>query len=82
MVYSYFYFSLKNSSFRLPYQCPSSSDNCARELFNGSNRSASLDCTRKKNFLVMVCVFFVIDVISGELLGHFGPLCLALGTNR
>jgi len=22
------------------------------------------------------------DVISGGLLGHLGPLCLALGTNR
>jgi len=41
----------KNSSFRLPYQCPSSSADCARELFNGSNRSASLvECTRKKIF--------------------------------
>ena len=44
-------FRNKNRSFRLPYQRPSSSANCARELFNGSNGSASLvDCTRKKNF--------------------------------
>ena len=44
-------FSQKNSSFRLPYQCPSSSADCARELFNGSNGLASLvDCTRKKFF--------------------------------
>jgi len=50
-IYSYFNFSLKNSSFRLPYQRPSSSANCARELFKGSNGSASLvDCTRKKIF--------------------------------
>jgi len=42
-------FHKKNSSFRLPYQRPSSSADCTRELFNGSNRSASLvDCTRKK----------------------------------
>jgi len=27
-------------------------------------------------------VFFVNDVISGGLLGHLDPLCLALGTNR
>jgi len=48
-IYSYFDFGLKNSSFQLPYQCPSSSADCARELFNGSNRSASLvDCTPKK----------------------------------
>ena len=39
-------FRKKNSSFRLPYQCPSSSADCARELFEGSNGSASLvDCT-------------------------------------
>jgi len=44
-------FCKKNSSFRLPYQRPSSSADCARELFNGSNRSASLvDCTLKKKF--------------------------------
>jgi len=35
----------------LPYQRPTSSADCARELFKGSNRSASLvDCTRKKCF--------------------------------
>jgi len=44
-------FRKKNSSFQLPYQRPSSSADCARELFSGSNRSASLvDCTRKKIF--------------------------------
>jgi len=32
----------------LPYERHSSSTDCARELFNGSNKSASLvDCTRK-----------------------------------
>jgi len=35
-------FRKKNSSFQLPYQHPSSSADCARELFNGSNGSASL----------------------------------------
>ena len=50
-IYSYFDFSLKNSSFRLPYQRPNSSANAARELFNGSNGSTSLvDSTRKKFF--------------------------------
>jgi len=35
----------------LPYQRPSSSADCARELFKGSNGSASLvDCTQKKFF--------------------------------
>jgi len=44
-------FAKKPSSFRLPYQRPSSSADCARELFNGSNGSASLvDCTREKIF--------------------------------
>ena len=42
-------FRPKNSNFRLPYQRPISSADCARELFKGSNGSASLvDCTRKK----------------------------------
>jgi len=50
-IYSYFDFGLKNSRFRLPNQCPSSSADCARELFKGSSGSASLvDCTRKKFF--------------------------------
>jgi len=51
-IYSYFDFDLKNSNFRLHYQRPSSSADCARELFKGSNGSANLvDCTRKKKFL-------------------------------
>ena len=65
-------FSQKNSSFRLPYQHPSSSADCARELFNGSNGSASLvDCTRKKNFCLGGAGFFVSDVISEVVLGSF-----------
>jgi len=36
----------------------------------------------KKIFLPGGCVFFVSDVISGGLLGHLGPLCLALGANH
>jgi len=51
MVYSYLDFGLKNSNFQLPYQRPSSSTDCARELFKNSNGTASLvDCTRKKIF--------------------------------
>ena len=51
-------FRKKNSSFRLLYQRPSSSADCARELFNGSNELASLvDCTRKKNFAWGMRVF-------------------------
>jgi len=77
MIYSYFDFVLKIGSFRLPYQRPSSSVDCARELFNGSNGSASLvDFTRKK-FLVGGCGFFETDIISEVVLGHFGSCCLA-----
>jgi len=48
------WFRPKNSNFRLPYQRPSSSADCARELFNGSNGSASLvDCNRKKIFCLV-----------------------------
>jgi len=53
-----------------------------RELFTGSKDLASLlVCTRKK-FLLGVCGFFVSDIRSGGLLGHLGPLHLALGSNR
>ena len=53
LVYEYIIpgFRLKTSSFRLPYQCRSSSTDCARELFKGSNGSASLLlCILKKIF--------------------------------
>jgi len=41
----------KTSSCQLPYQHPSSSADCTRELFKGSNGSAShLGCTQKKFF--------------------------------
>jgi len=57
-VYSYLDFGLKNSSLGLAYQLPSSSTDCARELFKSSNRSASLvDCTRKKIFWLGVRIF-------------------------
>jgi len=36
----------------------------------------------KKYFLVLGFVFFVSDVISGKILGLFGPLHLALGPNH
>jgi len=44
--------------------------------------SKSLKKRSKKFFLLGGCGFFVSDIISGGLLGHLGPLCLALGTNR
>jgi len=58
MIYSYFNIGLKNSSFQLPYQCPSSSADWAQELFKGSNGLTSLlDCTRKKFFGWEVRIF-------------------------
>jgi len=44
--------------------------------------SKSFSLHSKKKFLLGGCRFFVIDVISEGLLGHLGPLCLALGANR
>jgi len=75
-------FRKKNSSFRLPYQRLSSSADCARELFNGSNGSASLvDCTRKK-ILPGGCRFFMSDVISEVVLGSFWLMLPGLGPNH
>jgi len=45
--------------------------------FKRRNKSSSLHS--KKKFLLGVCGFFVNDIISEGLLGHLGPLCLALG---
>ena len=60
MIYSYFDFGRKNSSFRLPYRPPSSSADCARELLKGSKESVSLvDYTRKKCFGWGVRIFCV-----------------------
>jgi len=45
------WFRPKTSNCQLPYQHPSSSTDCARELFKGLNGSASLvDCTQKNFF--------------------------------
>ena len=47
----WFQFRPKTSSCQLPYQCHSSSADCIRELFKGSNKSDSLlDCTQRKFF--------------------------------
>jgi len=57
-----------------------SADDCAKELFKPLEDSVSLCvCNEKKN---LVLFFFVSDVISGVVLGLFGPLHLALGPNR
>jgi len=64
----------------------------AREFFRSGQRyrlgkrlkrcgkSSSLQSNKK--FLFGGCGFFVSDFISGGLLGHLGPLFLALGANR
>ena len=56
---------------------------CSTDLVKVLKDAASLlVCTRKNKFLRGGCRFYVNDVISGGLLGHLGPLCLALGANR
>jgi len=52
----------------------------ATDLVKASNNVASLLVCTRKNFFG--CGFFVSDIISGRVLGHLGPLCLALGANR
>jgi len=54
---------------------------CVRELFKPSKDLASLWVRNEQIFLVMGFGFFVSDIISGGLLGLFGPLHLALGPN-
>jgi len=57
----------KTSSCQLPYQRHSSSADCARELFKGSNRSASLlVCTWKKNFWLGVTDFLWVWILKFE----------------
>jgi len=56
---------------------------CSTDLVKVSKDAASLlACTRKKKVSLGGCSFFVSDTISGGLLGHLGPLCLAPGANR
>jgi len=51
------------------------------DLVEVSNDAASLLVGTRKKSLVGECGFFVIDFISGGLLGHLGPIYLALGSN-
>jgi len=71
----------KSSSFWLHYQRHSSSADCARELFKGSNGSASLLLCTWKNILVGGCGFFVSDVISEVVFGPFWLMLPGLGPN-
>ena len=54
----------------------------ATDLVEVSKDVASLVYCTRKHFWLGGAGFFVSDIISGGLLGHLGPLCLALGTNR
>jgi len=55
---------------------------CSTDPVKVSKDAVSLlVCTRKKIF-AWGARFFVSDVISGGLLDHLGPFCLALGANR
>jgi len=72
----------KTSSCRLPYQRPSSSADCARELFKPSKDSASLLVCTRKNFLDGGCGFFVSGIISEVVLGPFWLMLPGLGPNR
>jgi len=45
-------------------------------------RSKSSSLHSKETLLLGGCGLSVSDVLSGGLLGHLGPLCLALGANR
>jgi len=52
------------------------------DLVEASKDAASLLVCSRKKILLGACGFFVSDVISGGLLDHLGPLCLALGANH
>jgi len=52
------------------------------ELFKPSKTQQILARAMKKKFFGFGFRFFVSDVISGVVLGLFGPLHLTLGSNR
>jgi len=51
------------------------------ESCSNAQHWASLLVCNEKNFFVWDFGFFMSDVVSGGLLGHFGPLHLVLGPN-
>ena len=81
-VYSFVDFGLKNSSFLLPYQRPSSSADCARAVQGLKRIGQSSRLHSKKIFLVGGCGFFATDVISEVVLGSFWLMLPGLGPNR
>jgi len=72
---------LKSSSLHMFLRGNISADDYARELFKPSKDSASLHICNEKTFFVLGFGFFVSDVISGFVLGLFGPLHLPLDPN-
>ena len=70
------------SCFQLSYQLHNSLGDCAKELFKPSKDSTSLRVCNDNKFFGFEFGFFVSDVISGIVLGLFGPFHLALGLNR
>jgi len=70
----------KTSSCQLPYQRHSSSADCTRDLFKGSNGSVSH--ALEKNVLVGGCRSFVSDVTSKVVFGPFWLMLPGLGINR
>ena len=75
-------FQPENSSFRLPYQRHSSSANCTKELFKGSNGSACLLVCTWKKFFGWGWQIFLSDAISEVVLGPFWLMFLGLGPNQ
>jgi len=55
-----------------------SADDCLESCLNPQKTQQVFN---EKNFSVLGFVVFVSDIISGVVLGLFGPLHLALGTN-
>jgi len=81
-IYSYFDFGLKNSSFQLPYQRPSSSADCARAVQGLKQIGQPSRLHSKHKFLVGECRFFVSDIISEVVLGSFWLMLPGLGPNH
>jgi len=75
-------FQPKTSSCQLPYQRPSYSTDCTRELFKGLNGSDSLLDYTQKNFLGGECGFSVSDIVSEVVLGSFWLMLPGLRPNH
>jgi len=74
-------FQPKTSSLRMFLHGNISGTVSAEELFKSSKDSASLQVCYEKIFWISGFGFFVSDVLSGIVLGLFGPFHLALGPN-